>query len=197
MVTYAISRASLYGFIVPSPEPGKKDSDGKLIKVFNKLPIGKAVRAIGKWIANDKRALIEIYKIAVDKEKSAKKKLLEITETTADTIKKNILYMVDQAEKQVQEAVEALTPYLKILQMAQIGLALAAAGAAYWMLSHPDVMKQFIVSTEKVAVAAIDETSEVIEGIGSIVDSLIPDIGASPNPAGGAGIPLPFPGLPI
>lgn len=196
MVTFAVSRASLYGFIVPTPETGKKNSEGKIIKIFNKLPIGKAVKVLGKWIANDKRALVDIYKTAFDMRKTARYKVSKITDTYSQLLKDQLNYALAQAEEQVAQAEENLAPYLAILQMAQIGLSLAAAGAAYWMLSHADVMKQFILSSEKVAVAAIDETSEVIEGLGSLVDSLIPDLGTGGS-APGSSVPLPFPGLPI
>ena len=79
-------------------------------------------------------------------------------------------------QKMMDEAAAIVEPYLNSIRYLQVGLALVTAGLTYWLLSHPDVVKEAMKAVRDVAVRVVDEISEAGEALAKYIDVLMPSI---------------------
>jgi len=202
MVTYGITKAIMLGYVEPATELSgtKTDADGGswAWTIHGRKKMGGKIKDIGKWIESSTRSdrtsytlnwtsLQQLYKDVRDWDA----RRTEHNRATVDAAIKALQKLIGTAEEEVARYNNNVKPLIDILNVLIVGFSLAVGGTSYWMLSHPEIIKQMIISMEKVTVRAIDETSEVIEGFGSVVDGLFPDsfsLGGSGGGESGGGM---------
>lgn len=125
--------------------------------------IGRVINARSRVIT---KKVHDLAKPIIDRVLGNRKKRQESTNDTQRA-------MLDD---QIAKDESILDPYLQAIQLIQIGTAMVTAGFAFYMMSHPDILKEAIKAMKDIAVRAIDEISEAGDALAKIIDQLMPSI---------------------
>lgn len=177
---YYLSRmTALYGRTVTSPTTGLKAVLGggfNPIKAIPPMGILNRVHDALDLLRTKNKPIIEQYRIALEQVRQAEEKFSNATDSLRVYLEASLMSLRANLDRYEQ----ALKEFFELQQGLFWGQTILGAFLSMWLANNPEVVKQLITSTEKVAVRGIDEISEIIdktgEGFKDAVEGLLPDV---------------------